>query len=150
MDCHFCSIEARCAQTCLHDSACGTYVKRVRPNMAGADENSLPSLGRLFSYFKPSRSKKGRPMSDSILAKIESSSKGEHVPEPAPNPFDPARLRLSQDFGASLGIKKRSSLSRAASQARKHLCDAIRGPRSHRDCGSGIEGRRPGHLPDRA
>src|SRR5262249_55498362 len=25
---------------------------------------------------------------------------------PAPDPFDPAALRLSQDFGASLGVKK--------------------------------------------
>lgn len=27
-------------------------------------------------------------------------------PEPSPNPFDPSRLRLSQDFGATLGVKK--------------------------------------------
>lgn len=26
-------------------------------------------------------------------------------PDPAPDPFDPARLRLSQDFGASLGVR---------------------------------------------
>lgn len=31
---------------------------------------------------------------------------GEAAQEPKPNPFDPARLRLSADFGASLGVKK--------------------------------------------
>lgn len=27
-------------------------------------------------------------------------------PDPSPDPFDPAKLRMSQDFGASLGVRK--------------------------------------------
>jgi hypothetical protein len=45
-------------------------------------------------------------MSDTILEKSSPSANGQQAPEPAPNPFDPARLRLPQDFGATLGVKK--------------------------------------------
>ncbi len=31
---------------------------------------------------------------------------GQHTTEPPPNPFDPARLRLSQDFASYVGVKK--------------------------------------------
>lgn len=41
-----------------------------------------------------------------ILPQVNPSVNGQQTPEPAPNPFDPARLRLSQDFGATLGVKK--------------------------------------------
>jgi hypothetical protein len=45
-------------------------------------------------------------MSESIVDKSAPSSNGQpHAPE-APNPFDPARLRLPQDFGTTLGVKK--------------------------------------------
>jgi len=46
-------------------------------------------------------------MSDkTILEQASPSANGQQAPEPAPNPFDPARLRLPQDFGATLGVKK--------------------------------------------
>jgi hypothetical protein len=46
-------------------------------------------------------------MSKSILKQTTPSSNGApEAPEPAPNPFDPARLRLPQDFAATLGVKK--------------------------------------------
>jgi hypothetical protein len=45
-------------------------------------------------------------MTDSILDKAVASSNGAPKAEAAPDPFDPARLRLSQDFSATLGVKK--------------------------------------------
>jgi len=45
-------------------------------------------------------------MSESILDTSTPSSNGQPKQTEAPNPFDPARLRLSQDFGASLSVKK--------------------------------------------
>ncbi len=44
-------------------------------------------------------------MTKDILDQVLPSANGT-APELVPNPFDPARLRLSQDFGASLGVKK--------------------------------------------
>ncbi|MBX7075614.1 MAG: hypothetical protein K1X71_20935 [Pirellulales bacterium] len=40
----------------------------------------------------------------SILPQTTPSPNGQ--PDSVPDPFDPARLRLSQDFGATLGVKK--------------------------------------------
>lgn len=45
-------------------------------------------------------------MTESIVEKAAPSENGQQTPEPAPNPFDPARLRLPQDFGTTLGVKK--------------------------------------------
>lgn len=61
---------------------------------------SLPILGR-----------NGQPLSPDLADQI-SDLRISHLPEPvsdaskAPDPFDPDQLRLSQDFGASLGIEK--------------------------------------------
>ena len=41
--------------------------------------------------------------SEAILSDSEGPAKH---PQPAPDPFDPGRLRLSQDFSATLGVKK--------------------------------------------
>lgn len=41
-----------------------------------------------------------------IVPQTSPSENGQQAPEAAPNPFDPARLRLSQDFGATLGVKR--------------------------------------------
>jgi hypothetical protein len=41
----------------------------------------------------------------SVTLPIEKQN-GQPKPEPPPNPFDPARLRLSQDFAAHVGVKK--------------------------------------------
>lgn len=42
-----------------------------------------------------------------ILSQAAPSTNGaQPTAEAPPNPFDPARLRLSQDFGATLGVKK--------------------------------------------
>ncbi len=45
-------------------------------------------------------------MTREIIEKTVPSDNGQATPEPAPNPFDPARLRLSQDFAATLGVKR--------------------------------------------
>jgi hypothetical protein len=49
-------------------------------------------------------------MNDSILASAPVSTNGHGEPQIArespPDPFDPARLRLSQDFAATVGVKK--------------------------------------------
>jgi hypothetical protein len=49
-------------------------------------------------------------MSDSILADSPVSANGHGEPQIArevpPDPFDPARLRISQDFSANVGVKK--------------------------------------------
>ena len=45
---------------------------------------------------------KKKPESDADVLQHESPS----IPETNPDPFDPASLRLGQDFGASIGVKK--------------------------------------------
>ncbi len=45
-------------------------------------------------------------MTESILPKVEPSANGQQVPPEAPDPFAPERMRLSQDFASTLGVKK--------------------------------------------
>lgn len=62
----------------------------------GSDgESQRPSL----SQADPQPTTPNGPVSDS-------GGPGEPVSDPAPDPFDPAALRLSQDFASSIGVKR--------------------------------------------
>jgi hypothetical protein len=61
--------------------------------------------------------KKKRTLADAARKKLEKIGKPPEAPsspealkQDAGDPFDPARLRLKQDFGASLGVKKLTTL----------------------------------------